>query len=176
MGRRPAADASERPFEQRHDGVGGEVAAKDQRHVVGHIILSEKGFHIGKTGVLQILRAADNRITIATASENKLLSAFHQAASEIVGGPVFLFIYRFKLALKQPKDGLHEAFAVEGAPLTQVLRRKLAVIDGFIKARKGVDATAPVMGEQFGELIGNSVNGRLPIQLVDFLLNMSTLL
>ena len=163
-----ASDASERPFQQGNDVLLPEVSAEHQPHIARHIIVIVKRFHIRKAWIFQVFGASDDWKFIITSLEYHALKMVNELHSEVVFSPVLLFIDRFKLALEEPEHRVYEAFAVELAPLFNVLWGTLTVIHGFIKVGIGVDARAAVAREQLRKLVGNGILGRLLVKFVDF--------
>ena len=73
----------------------------------------------------------------------------HELHAEVVFSAVFLFIDGFEFALKEAEDRVDEAFAVQLAPLGDVLWSTLTVVHGFIEVGVGIDACAAIAGQQF---------------------------
>ena len=144
-----------------------EVAAEDESHVFGHVILLKETIHLRQPRILQAVCGADDRVGVGRSGKGVLLKFLGSRAKHVVGIHVLLLIYRLQFALKESEHGIAQAVGIELAPLRKVLRREIVVKDRLVERGIGVESGAAIARDEVVEFVGNGIVGGLDGEFVD---------
>ena len=166
-----AADAPEGALQQRLQPVEVNVSRQYQAHVAADIVFVEEVHHLSQTGILEVLRAADDLVGIGIAAAELLDHLEERGLYRVVGSAVLLFVNGLKFALEQAEHRIDHAVAVQFGPLLDVLGGEGIVVISIIVRCTGVEAGAAEAGDQARELVGDGEVGGFLAQAVNLFLD-----